>query len=45
VNFDAGVLQSRDPTAMRHELSNARATLLDAGLTAFLRAIEEALAA
>jgi hypothetical protein len=45
VNFEAGVLQGRDPTAMKRELSNVRATLLDAGPTAFLPAIEEALAA
>jgi hypothetical protein len=45
VNFEAGVLQGRDPTAMKCELSNVRATLLDAGPTAFLPAIEEALAA
>jgi hypothetical protein len=41
----ASVLQGRDPTAIRRELSNLRATLLDAGLTAFLPAIQEALAA
>jgi hypothetical protein len=41
----AGALQGRDPAATRRELSNLRAKLQDTGLTAFLPAIEEALAA
>jgi succinylglutamate desuccinylase len=41
----AGALQGRDPAVMRRELSDLRAKLLDTGLTAFLPAIEEALAA
>jgi hypothetical protein len=41
----AGVLQDRDPTTVRRELSEVLATLLDAGLTAFLPAVEAALAA
>ena len=41
----AGALQGRDPAMTRRELSNLRAKLLDTGLSAFLPAIEEALAA